>query len=56
VLVDADPAVVGTAQAIASGAVIAVISVAIVPHAFAEVSRWVAVAAAAGFVAGYLLT
>lgn len=55
VLADARPEPVGVAQAVASGAVLAVISISIVPHAFAEVSRWVAIAAAAGFVAGYLL-
>lgn len=56
VLVDANPAVVGTAQAIAAGAVLAVISIAIIPHAFDEVSRLVASATVAGFVAGYLLS
>jgi hypothetical protein len=39
VLADADPTIVGTAQAVASGAVLAVISVAIIPHVFSEVSR-----------------
>jgi ZIP family zinc transporter len=56
VLADADPTIVGTAQAVASGAVLAVVSVAIIPHVFAEVSRWVAVTSVFGFVAGYLLT
>jgi zinc transporter, ZIP family len=55
ILADARPEPVGVAQAVASGAVLAVISISIVPHAFAEVSRWVAIAAVAGFVAGYLL-
>jgi ZIP family zinc transporter len=55
VLADASPELIGTAQAIAAGAVLAVISIAIVPHAFEEVSRLVAVATMAGFVAGYLL-
>jgi zinc transporter, ZIP family len=55
VLSEARSAPIGVAQAVASGAVLAVISISIVPHAFAEVSRWVAVAATTGFVAGYLL-
>jgi ZIP family zinc transporter len=56
VLADASEELVGTLQAIAAGAVLAVISVAIVPHAFNEVSRAVATAMVAGFVAGYLLS
>jgi zinc transporter, ZIP family len=56
VLADASEELVGTLQAIAAGAVMAVISVAIVPHAFSQVSRAVATATMAGFVAGYLLS
>jgi len=56
VLADASPELVGTAQAVAAGAVLAVVSIAIVPHAFAEVSRLVATATMAGFIAGYLLS
>jgi zinc transporter, ZIP family len=56
VLADASPEFVGTAQAVAAGAVLAVVSVAIVPHAFAEVSRTVATATVLGFVVGYLLS
>jgi ZIP family zinc transporter len=56
VLADASGEVVGTAQAVAGGAVLAVVSIAIVPHAFAEVNRLVASATVAGFIAGYLLT
>ena len=56
VLADASAELVGTAQAIAAGAVLAVISIAIVPHAFAEVSSRVAVATVAGFIVGYLLS
>jgi zinc transporter, ZIP family len=55
-LSEATPAFVGTAQAVAAGAVLAVISISIVPHAFEEVSSVVAVAAVAGFIAGYLLS
>ena len=55
-LADASEKLVGTAQAIAAGAVLAVISIAIVPHAFDEVSRTVATATVAGFIAGYLLS
>jgi zinc transporter, ZIP family len=55
-LADASDELVGTLQAIAAGAVLAVISIAIVPHAFNQVSRTVATATMAGFVAGYLLS
>jgi zinc transporter, ZIP family len=55
VLAEAPDEPIGVAQAVASGAVLAVISISIVPHAFDEVSRWVAVAATTGFVVGYLL-
>jgi ZIP family zinc transporter len=55
-LADASDELIGTAQAIAAGAVLAVISIAIVPHAFNEVSRTVATATVAGFIAGYLLS
>jgi zinc transporter, ZIP family len=56
VLADASDELIGTAQAIAAGAVLAVVSIAIVPHAFNEVSRTVATATVAGFIAGYLLS
>lgn len=56
VLGDASPELVGTAQAVAAGAVLAVVSIAIVPHAFSEVNRVVATATTAGFVVGYLLS
>jgi len=56
VLADASGDVIGTAQAIAAGAVLAVITIAIVPHAFEEVSRLVASATVLGFIAGYLLS
>lgn len=56
VLADASGEIVGTAQAIAGGAVLAVVSIAIVPHAFQEVNRVVASATVAGFVSGYLLS
>ena len=56
VLADASPELVGTAQAIAAGAVLAVVSIAIIPHAFSEVSSLVATATVAGFIAGYLLS
>jgi ZIP family zinc transporter len=55
-LADVDETAVGFLQALAGGAVLAVVLVSIVPHAFAEVSRWVAAAAAAGFVLGYSLS
>jgi zinc transporter, ZIP family len=56
VLADASAELVGMAQAVAAGAVLAVISIAIVPHAFAEVSSRVATATVAGFIVGYLLS
>jgi ZIP family zinc transporter len=56
VLSDASDELIGVAQAIAAGAVLAVVSIAIVPHAFSEVSRMVAIATVAGFMAGYLLS
>lgn len=52
----ASPSFIGTTQAVAAGAVLAVILVSIVPHAFDEVNSLVACAAVAGFVVGYLLT
>jgi ZIP family zinc transporter len=54
-LADAAPELVGTAQAVAAGAVLAVVSIQIIPHAFDEVSSEVAIAAIAGFTVGYLL-
>ena len=55
-LADASPRLVGAAQALAAGAVLAVVSISVIPYAFGEVSRRVALAAAAGFVGGYLLS
>ncbi|HEX2103627.1 MAG TPA: hypothetical protein VHF51_08240 [Solirubrobacteraceae bacterium] len=56
VLAGADPRIIGAAQAVAAGAVLAVVSIAIVPHAFQTVSRQVASATVAGFIAGYVLS
>jgi ZIP family zinc transporter len=56
VLSDASAELVGVAQAVAAGAVLAVISIAIAPHAFSEVSRMAAVATVAGFIVGYVLS
>ena len=56
VLAGAPDRVIGTAEAVAGGAIFATVLVAIIPHAFAEVSRWAAVAATAGLVTGYLLS
>jgi ZIP family zinc transporter len=56
VLADADLKIIGAAQALAAGAVLAVVSIAIVPHAFATVSRRTALATVAGFIAGYALS
>ncbi len=55
-LADASPDFVGAALAVAAGAVLAVVSISIIPYAFSEVSRLVAFAVAAGFVGGYLLS
>jgi zinc transporter, ZIP family len=55
-LADASGELVGTLQAIAAGAVLAVITIAIVPHAFEEVSRLVAAATVLGFLLGYVLS
>lgn len=48
--------VIGTAQAVAAGAVLAVVSISIFPYAFEEASRRVAVVATLGFVLGYVLS
>jgi ZIP family zinc transporter len=56
VLADASGEVVGGAQAVAAGAILAVVSISIVPHAFAEVSSRVATATVLGFITGYLLS
>jgi len=46
---------VGTAQAVAAGAVLAVLSISVIPYTFEEVSSRVALATTSGFAAGYLL-
>jgi ZIP family zinc transporter len=56
VLTDAPSELIGAAQALAAGAVLAVVSISIIPHAFEEVSSRVATATVLGFVAGYLLS
>jgi ZIP family zinc transporter len=56
VLADAGPEFIGTAQAVAAGAVLAVVSIAVIPHAFEEVSSLVATATVTGFIVGYLLS
>lgn len=55
-LAEASPELIGTTQAVAAGAVLAVISIAVIPHAFEEVSRLVAAAIVLGFICGYLLS
>lgn len=55
VFADSSPALIGGAEALASGAVLAVISISIIPYAYSEVSSRVAFASAAGFIVGYLL-
>jgi ZIP family zinc transporter len=56
VLTDAPSELIGGAQALAAGAVLAVVSISIIPHAFDEISSRVATAMVLGFVAGYLLS
>ena len=56
VLADAPDEIIGVAQAVAAGAVLAVVAIAVIPHAFEEVSRAVALATTVGFVVGYLLS
>jgi len=48
--------IVGIAQAVAAGAVIAVLSISIIPYTFEEVSSRVALATISGFTVGYLLS
>jgi zinc transporter, ZIP family len=55
VLSEVSDNVVGGAQALAAGAVFAVVSITIIPETFKDIQRRVAVAMMAGFVAGYLL-
>jgi zinc transporter, ZIP family len=55
-LADASGELVGTAQAVAAGAVLAVVTIAIVPHAFEEVNRMVAATTVLGFLVGYVLS
>jgi ZIP family zinc transporter len=56
VLADASDELIGTAQAVAAGAVLAVVSIAVIPYAFSEVSRRVAIVTVFGFVVGYALS
>jgi ZIP family zinc transporter len=56
VLADASDGLVGTAQAVAAGAVLAVVSIAVIPYAFSKVNTGVAIATTLGFVVGYLLS
>jgi zinc transporter, ZIP family len=56
VLSDASDTLIGTAEAVAAGAVLAVVCISIVPYAFKEVSSRVASATVIGLIAGYLLS
>jgi ZIP family zinc transporter len=56
VLADASDTLIGTAEALAAGAVLAVVSISVIPYAFEEVSGTVAIATVAGFIGGYLLS
>jgi zinc transporter, ZIP family len=55
-LADASDELIGSAQAIAAGAVLAVVSIAVIPYAFSEVSSRVATATVLGFMVGYILS
>lgn len=55
-LASASEKVIGSAEAVAGGAIFATVLIAIIPHGFAEVSRWAAVSAVAGLIAGFLLS
>jgi hypothetical protein len=55
-LSEGSEALVGGGEALAAGALLAVISISIVPYAFAEVSSLVATATVLGFAGGYLLS
>jgi ZIP family zinc transporter len=52
---EASPGFIGVAEAIAAGAVLAVVSISVIPYAFEEVSQQVASAIVAGFILGYIL-
>jgi zinc transporter, ZIP family len=56
VLADASDTLIGTAEAVAAGAVLAVVSISVIPYAFEKVSGEVAIAMVLGFIGGYLLT
>ncbi len=55
-LADAPAELIGATQAVAAGAVLAVVSISVIPHAFREVNSLVGTATVAGFIAGYLLS
>ena len=56
VLADTSDTLIGTAESLAAGAVLAVVSISVIPYAFEEVSSEVATATVLGFIAGYLLS
>ncbi|MGI9111464.1 MAG: hypothetical protein ACR2GT_04605 [Gaiellaceae bacterium] len=56
VLANTSSSLVGGAEALAAGAVLAVTSISIIPYAFSKVSALAACATVVGFVAGYLLS
>ena len=56
VLADASDTLTGTAEAVAAGAVLAVVSISVIPYAFDEVRGDVAIATVLGFIGGYLLS
>jgi ZIP family zinc transporter len=56
VLADASDTLIGTAEAVAAGAVLAVVSISVIPYAFDEVRGDVAIATMLGFIGGYMLS
>jgi zinc transporter, ZIP family len=55
VFADASSEFIGVAEAIAAGAVLAVVSISVVPYAFENVDQLAAAGIVAGFILGYLL-
>ena len=56
VLAHASETLIGSAEAVAAGAVLAVVSISVIPYAFEKVSSEVAIAMVLGFIGGYLLS
>lgn len=55
VFAEASAGFIGGAEAVAAGAVLAVVSISVVPYAFEQVDQMTALAVMAGFILGYVL-